>query len=448
MGDLADVAIGPSDPADLDLTTASAHLCGQPPLPGRTFFRRVERLEPGEIVEISPTTILRRRYWDLQWRPVLRLGGSREYAEVLREALFKVVSEYLPGSTSAITLSGGMDSTSVAAAAKAVAAPLQQTAIVWVSPEVPEADESAYARAVVDHLGLPAVELRGDLLWPFSAGPPCGVRQEPDLAHYPELWERTLATTSDLGARFLFTGAGGDNLFGGTVSAYPDLLLQGRWPELFRQIRQHLPQSEIGTVAVFRRMFVGAALRGWFGERDRRPPLWLTERARARVEELPRQNGGEGGFWPGRRLILAQLKARLPQVPIAQLQRRAGAHGIEFRHPLLDHRLMELAARLPPEQLVSGGERKFVLRNAMRGYLPESVISLRQKIIPLAIFDRGVERGRPVVERLLRDMMAADLGLVEPARLREGYEAYVAGTTRDGRFWQALTLEAWLRAYS
>lgn len=137
----------------------------------------------------------------------------------------------------------------------------------------------------------------------------------------------------------------------------------------------------------------------------------------------------------------------LPHV-MAQAAADAAGRGVELRHPLLDHRLLEFAASLPADQSFRGGESKTVVRNALRGLLPEEVVEQRGKVVPSAISRRGLaEREQGKIWPLLRDMRAAELGLVDEERLREGYRDYLAGDRRSGLFWYAVTLEAWLREH-
>lgn len=127
--------------------------------------------------------------------------------------------------------------------------------------------------------------------------------------------------------------------------------------------------------------------------------------------------------------------------------REAESHEIELLHPLLDHRMIEFAASLPTWQTHHGGERKILVREALRGILPTDVVDLRGKIYPSAICHRGLrEREKDRVWELLTDMRLADLGLVDQSRLRKTYEAYLEGA--DGtNFWYPLSAEAWLREY-
>lgn len=447
LGDVDHVLGSRPAVAELDVHAVAGHLTGPGPPPGRSFFRGVVAIEPGELVLVSSDAVVRRRYWRLEPPSLSRLGSDESYAERLRELLAEVVAGYVPAGAAGVTLSGGMDSTTVAAMLAQQMPERPAVAVPWIAPELPEADESPLSRAVARHLGMPLAEVRADLCWPLSTGLPAGTPDGPELTAYPDLWQATLRTAREKGVDALFTGASGDNLFGGVVSTYPDFLLTLRWVRLLRELREHLPHSRIGLAGITRRLIVGPIRHTWFGAGPL-PPSWLTLRARRAAQEI--RNGLPAPprlALPGRRLQLAQLFERLPALVGAQLGRHAADHGIELRQPLLDHRLVEFAAALPPDQLFRAGRWKHVLRNAMRDRLPPEVLALRHKIVPLPIFRRGLwERERERVGALFRDMRAADLGLVEPAALRDGYERYFARRGGDGRFWQALTLESWLRA--
>jgi len=125
----------------------------------------------------------------------------------------------------------------------------------------------------------------------------------------------------------------------------------------------------------------------------------------------------------------------------------ATSFGLQLRHPLLDHRLFELAARLPSTACYRAGYHKLVLRQLMRQRLPESVSATRDKTVPVALFHRGVRgEGRSKVWPLLHDMRADALGLVDQGRLRRAFQRYLDGED-DFTFWRAASLEDWLRRH-
>jgi asparagine synthase (glutamine-hydrolysing) len=428
---------------------AVAQINGLAPPEGETFYEGIRSLPPGSLLTVGRDTVKVERYWRPERRPLLRLSNDADYAEAFKALLFQVVADYLPPGRLGITLSSGLDSTSVAAAVRAVAPRHDAVAICWTAPELPEADESRYSLAVAARLGLPAIEVRADRLWPLctARGMRTG-RASPFRNYYTELWDETLGAARREGIATLFTGVSGDHLFGGNVFAYPDLFLTGRWLALVRQLRQHLPRSAFSLTGLLRRMLLGPIRAAYWPSRRLAAPVpWLAEAYRPLYDECLQAPIPERHLLPGRQQRLAALRdPLLPQIAeLSNLQ--AAEHGIELRHPLLDHRLFEFAASLPTDQTFRAAWRKVIVRNAMRGVLPDEVLDRFDKIYPTAIADRGLrEREQAKVWPLLTRMRAAELGFVDEGRLRDAYRAYLDG--KEGAlFWHTLTLEDWLRRY-
>lgn len=431
-----------------------AHMTGCAPLASETFYSSIHEIEPGGWLRLQAGNLRMGHYWRVQPQPLLKLSSDAEYAQALRELLFRVITEHAPTGEAGITLSSGLDSTSIAAVIRHCAPQTRLTALCWASPEVPVADESQFSAEVCSFLDIPSIQLRADIYWPMSGSD--GIRTfaaTPFTGYYPEIFDETLITASQKGIGVVFTGMSGDHLFGGNVFAYPDLLLTGRWLELARQIRYHLPRSTMGLslYQIIRGMILspirGAYLPGW--RIDASPPApWL----RPPYDELYRENFGHP---PQVRFMLPGRLGRLrllshPTLPYyaAVMNRQAASHGIEFRYPLLDHRLIEFAASLPSEQTFRASQRKIIVRNAMRGLLPSSVLEMWDKILPTEIFHRGLrEREQAKAWHLLTNMRAAEMGFVHEPTVRQAYQDYLSGKTDNTLFWHTLTLEDWLRRW-
>ena len=424
-----------------------AHLHGQAPPPGETFYSTIHALEPGELLTVGRTGLRTGRYWSLEPGPALKLGSDDSYAEAFREVFFPIVAEYLPGRDRpaekvGVTLSGGLDSTAVAAAVREVSPRTELTAVRGIAPELPEADESRLSAAVCRRLGSRDVTIRSDRYWPLRAetGPRTS-RSSPFVLFFTELWDATLRAARRGGVDCLFSGAGGDHLFGGN-GAYADLLLIGRGLGLGRRWDASLSE-------VLRGLVLGPIVRAYLTPRRDATPApvpWLGARSRSTSwrsssPEAPRS------LLPGRRQRLRLARNRCIVEAVEAVTRQASGAGIDLRHPLLDHRLAEFAVILPSDQSLRAGEPKHILRNAFRGYLPDEVLDRRYKIVPSTIADLGFrEREQAKVWGLMTDMRAADLGFVDEKRLRDGYREYLAGRSNT-RFWFAITLEAWLRQH-
>jgi asparagine synthase (glutamine-hydrolysing) len=407
-----------SSPPSPNPRAVAAHLQGRVPDPGETFYEGIQSVRPGETLVVNKEGIRHQLYWRIEPQPPLRLPDDEAYARALRERLFSIVAEYAPDGPVGVTLSSGLDSTSIAAALTHTEA--RPTAFTWTAPELPEADETAGALATARKLGYPVVTIAADQRWPLREEP-CPEPETPLFNYYTGLWEETFRKTRENGTTVLLSGFGGDYLFGGDVFSYPDLLLTGRWRRLGREIREHLPFSSLRLPGLLRRMVLA--------------PI---------VRSFPRPRG----LLPGRRARLRLLGDPFIPAVASLITTHAARHGIDFRHPLLDHRLLEFAASLPASQTFAAGRRKIILRNAVRDLLPAEVVERRDKIYPVAIVHRGLrERERARIQALMTDMRAARMGFVDEARLREEYRRYLAGATQSTLFWHSLTLEAWLRRY-
>ncbi|HEV7670204.1 MAG TPA: asparagine synthase-related protein [Thermoanaerobaculia bacterium] len=436
----------PESAAVLNETSVARQICGGIPDPGETFYRDVHAIEAGTILLVDSHRLVTRVYWRPEAASPLRLRSDADYAVMLRERLVSVVGEYLPDEPVGVTLSGGLDSTAVAAATRRRDPGRSLLAFSWAAPELPEADESALAAEVCRALGAAQVTIAADQEWPLRRALRLP-RSSPLVNSYSALWDETFRVVRSKGVRVLLSGLSGDNLVGGNVVSYPDLFWQGRWLRLAIGLVSHHRRFEADWYWLLRYQTLGPIARFLIPRRARGvPPAWLGPRLRelgsAPSPEVPRR------LLPGRRRRLEYLREPQLRVVAALATDQAAEHGIDFRHPWLDHRLFELAASFPSDQTFRGGSHKFVLRNALQGLLPDQVVGRLGKTYPSPIFDRGLrEREHEQARGLLTNMVAARMGFVVEAPLRAAYERYLAGETEDDLFWQSLTLEAWLRLH-
>jgi asparagine synthase (glutamine-hydrolysing) len=427
------------------------HLNGRPPVAGETFYDRICALAPAHILTAGPGGLKTNSYWEIKSQSTLKMP-SHEYVQAYLEVLQKVVKEYLPTCPVGITLSGGLDSTSIAATIRTVCPETDLTAFSLVSPELPEADESIEISEVCRLLNLRSVTIRADLCWPLSTANGVNTSIEsPFRFHYAENLYTMFNTMRQERIRLSFTGDRADLLFGGNISSYPDLLVTGRWFELARGLRGHYAQYEVSLPTLLRRNLISPLIHTYvptWNARSQAPVPWLGESHKdvyrsgfLKLSRCPRVP-------PARHQRLKLLKQlALPWIT-ENLNLLAADSAIELRNPFTDHRLIEFAARLPASQVYRAGQNKIIMRKAMRGILPEIILDRLDKIVPLAIFHRGGrEREQGKVFTLLKNMRAAELGLVDERCLLESYQRYLADHQNSTMFWYAITLEDWLRRY-
>jgi asparagine synthase (glutamine-hydrolysing) len=175
-----------------------------------------------------------------------------------------------------------------------------------------------------------------------------------------------------------------------------------------------------------------------FWPEDRSPVLGATEPLTAFTEAVPPLRAFES------RMMLLDLRSYLPDDILVKVDRAAMAASLETRVPLLDHRIVEFALRLPLQQKMRGGQGKWVLRQVLDRYVPRALVD-RPKMgfgIPIHAWLRGPLRGW--AEGLLDESRLRQAGLLDPAPVRRLWQEHLAGRNDWGyRLWPLLMFEAW-----
>jgi asparagine synthase (glutamine-hydrolysing) len=268
------------------------------------------------------------------------------------------------------------------------------------------------------------------------------------------------------GHRVLLTGLGGDEWLSGSDLHYADLLRSFRWFRLAGELvgRRAVPWVGFSPARVLRsgiRPLLLDALPSGVRQRLRqrragsRPFPWIPSAffRRARLDE--RLRAAAPPPWPthAQRDVWAANDSGFLQ-HVLEVEERYTAHlGLEQRHPLLDRRIVELALALPEEQRWRGSVTKFVLREAMRGLLPEAVRTRRSKAslghtLPRALLGRG---DAP----LFLDSSSARNGWIDGAVAERMYGEMSRQTLRDPwspaphalRLWMMYSVEVWANGW-
>ena len=147
------------------------------------------------------------------------------------------------------------------------------------------------------------------------------------------------------------------------------------------------------------------------------------------------------------RLLFADIKTYLVELLMKQDQ-MSMATSIESRVPFLDHKLVEFAATLPDQWKLNGWTTKRILRESMKGLLPDSILN-RPKMgfpVPFAGWTRGA--WNDVARDVLLDRRSRERGLIDPEAVDGLLADHAAGRTEGGdRVWSLLNLELWHRTF-
>lgn len=455
-GEPAVLLADPGVPRDQDETTLAAFFAARQPAPDATFFGAIRQVPPGCRVTLSAGGERRSSFW----RPDLRLLRPRSEAESVerfRELLGTAVRAQLraPG-PAAVLMSGGLDSTSVAAHAAREQARRGQPpvrAVSWRFQELAAADESAFAQAMMAAAGLDPVWIDGDGCWPLRGLDESTTdRSLPFDNPYRVLHAAAFSAAAAGGSRALLTGHFSDEMYHGIDAWWlRDALARGDWRAAARGVRDEIryrPRPDVWTPGWRRALAV--LLLGAAGERlrPRRPPAWLTPFAREALRHRPAQSSARSSARHPEQA--ATLLAPSALMGIAVEMRRARQHGVELRLPFRDRRLVEFALRLPADHLARPGWRKRLIWLAAEGWLPETVRLRRQMSDLGPLFARGIgERENGAVRRLLFGP-GPQLWrrFIDPAAL-EGFLG-TAGAGAPGLptliFWRCVAAELWARA--
>ncbi|MDQ1469075.1 MAG: hypothetical protein QOJ99_555, partial [Bryobacterales bacterium] len=261
------------------------------------------------------------------------------------------------------------------------------------------------------------------------------------------------------------SGEGGDELFGGYMTYRADKLAQPlRFvPELLRRAALRtahsvLPVSDakIGFEYKVKRWLEGSLLHP-----DEAHLFWNGSFSRAQKQALlPHSNGhhphqlfdtlptGDAVGFLNRYMLLDQLYY-LQDNLLYKVDRMSMAHSLEVRPPLLDHRIVEFAARLPERLKIRGANQKAILKKTMRGKLPDSILD-RKKAgldIPAHEWFRG-----PLLP-LLRDTVTPDAlrrtSLFDPDATEMLIRNHTEKRINAGyHLWGLLTLFLWLKRWN
>jgi asparagine synthase (glutamine-hydrolysing) len=441
----------PEIPPAPDREAVASFLALIPEDGSETFFQGIEKVRAGEMVTVTRDGLNAARWWRPALEP-LHLKTHGEYAEALREHFDRAVAVRLRGSDSAIAshLSGGLDSSTVAATAARLMAPSggRVTAFTAVPREGYEAkeiktsfiDEGPHAAEVaamypnMDHElvrngGSPVADL--DRLF--------FIYERPFLNLCNGVWmHRIMDVARERGHRVLLNGARGNMSFSyDGMPLLTQLLESGRLLSLAREswalIRNGTRVGTVGarTIGPFVPVPLWQAiarLRGG-GRKLTDYTAISAEAAEAfRIVERSAARGLDTSYRPRRDALEARLWS-LRRVDTGNYNKGAlGGWGIDVRDPTADRRLIEFCLTVPPDQYLRQGVRRALARTAFADRLPAKVVNERLKGYQAADWHEGLVAGREELRGELGRIEACGeaVGTVDHQAMRRLAEAMPA----------------------
>jgi asparagine synthase (glutamine-hydrolysing) len=453
----------PSVPRRLDEQTLSRYLADAWDDPDRTFFRDVHRLPAAHRMVFTAGGDRMERYWDIDPGRRLLYRDDRDYTAHFLDLFQRAVSDRLraPEGPAGILMSGGLDSTSVAAMARR-SVPRGGSpdlfSCSFVFPNLRQCDERAYIEATAEALALDSELVDAERLWVLGDPHAYQPRLEAPLLAWESSFREVLRRTRSRNARILLTGHGGDDLMAGSPSAYADRLLQGDLRVLLETIPHAASKGWSGWRTLYRYFgqplipeVIDGNVRRLLGKSPRpRIPEWIRPEFVHRsglaehLQSVPARPARKAAW---HEIYDEVVRLRGWEPAVHWYTSNASPFGIEVRHPFLDRRLVELMLAIPSRLRSQPGCYKPFLRRAVDGLLPEKVRSRADKTALSSFFYfslRQKEQGK--IEQLLAAPLSDEIGILDAVKLREAFRAWQNDSTPES-LWPALTFEIWLRKF-
>jgi asparagine synthase (glutamine-hydrolysing) len=451
-----------------------------------SIYEGIYKLLPGCLLSLDTNQLGARAlpepraYWSLE--QVVERGVAQPFTGTVEEAadlLELRLREAVAGQMVADVplgafLSGGVDSSAVVALMQAQSSRPVRTFSIGFSE--PDYDEARYAKRVAAHLGTAHTEL--------YVTPQEALAVVPNL---PQIYDEPFGDSSQIPTFLVsqlarrhvtvsLSGDAGDELFGG-YNRY-------RWGETIRRRVGWLPQAGRNALCGAIQGVPPGAWDGVMGALSFALPQRLRPKAAGdKLHKLARLLSRDSeaelyealvSHWsadlvrgvrqatatwtlrtlperlrtlPERMMYLDAL-GYLPDDILVKLDRASMAVSLESRVPLLDHRVVELAWRLPLEMKIHGGQSKWLLRRVLYRYVPRELIE-RPKMgfsIPLDSWLRGPLRDW--AESLLDPARLAREGFFQPEPIRKRWAEHLSGARNwQHHIWGVLMFQAWLERW-
>ncbi len=441
----------------------------------RSIYTGIHKLEPGHILTLKANREPQKSiYWNIS--EVIQQGRTealelqdQEAIDMLDNLLEDAVGRRMIADVPlGAFLSGGIDSATVVALMQKHGSSTARTFTIGFDDT--DYDEARHARMLAKHLGSEHTELY------------VGADQARDvIPSLPAMYDEPFADSSQIPTFLVsrmtrqhvtvaLSGDGGDELFAG-YNRYQTAELLRRWTSpvkdplrkwliavlkslspatwdhllcfLRKGKKRFYPGHKLHHLAmilnagpgnIYRELISdwndpGALVRG---AADHGDILW----AAARTGLLDH---------PVEQLQYLDILNYLPDDILTKVDRASMATSLEARTPLLDHRVVEFAWRLPMHYKIRGQDRKWLLRQVLYKYVPQQLVDRRKTGFKIPVGDWLGDSLRDWAEHLLDEKRLTEEGFLDPQMVRERWDAHLSGHSNwRGSLWNVLMFQAWL----
>jgi len=374
----------------------------------RTLFAGIQSLPPGHTLTCDGQGVSVQRWWDLSFddrtsAPDNEEAYTQQLDELLRESVRLRLRSDVPFGA---FLSGGIDSSMIVALmSEMLDEPVKTFSIGFEGP----GDELPYARLVArkfrtDHHEIVIkcrdyIDMVEEVIW----------HMDQPIADQATVATHMLSRLAAEHVKMVLTGEGGDELFagyaryGGERFAPLFNFLPSSARSLAIAVGNHLPGMRRAKLALYALCQPDETARftNWFPlfNRDLKNAVWSQD---SRNDNNGYRTDGVFGqhlsrtdaTHPLNRMLYVDTKLWLPDFLLLRGDKLSMSNSLEARVPLLDHKLAEFAASLPPQLKLKGRTHKYLLKKVARKYLPPEIIARKKQGFPIPMTEwfRGEAR--------------------------------------------------------
>lgn len=431
-----------------------------------TLFAGVKRLPPGHTLVWRDGKIDIREFWDLEFEPKHEARSDAEYIDEWRELFRESVKLRLMADVPlGMFLSGGIDSSAIAAIMSTMAdGPIKTFSVAFNERE---ANELEYARLVAGKFRTDHHEVVVTPEQFFETLPKLVWHEDEPIGFIASVPLYFVSKLAEQHVKVVLTGEGADE----TLAGY------GRYSKALRLLEMGQRYESL-TPAFMRDAVRGgvATLPGALNRKLSRTFLTresdieslffdnfavfpraiqnqlFADQTRDRLENANPYSKLNALLGRGDaedtldKLLYADTKTYLHELLMKQDQMSMAA-SIESRVPFLDHKLVEFTARMPREMKLRGGTTKWVLREAMKGILPNEILD-RPKMgfpVPVGRWFRG--QFKSVIDEYVLGGRAMSRGIFAASAVRQLVAEHNSGMNHDERLWALVNFEIWHRTF-
>jgi asparagine synthase (glutamine-hydrolysing) len=343
-------------------------------------FADIHRLPPAHRLEWTPEGMRIERYWTLTIPEIVRRRRQRDYIEAFMDVFRRAIADRLRTDKVVVSLSGGMDSASLAATMMPLLAhrspPTAVHAVTAVYDRLIPDQERHYAGLVARHLGIPIEFVAGDDLECFGPEWDTAAAQHPEPAErgvpLPAVCAQRLAAYG----RVVLSGEGGDEVVSAPYQYFHTLLQERRYVRFLADYgRDSVARPGFRLLEVWRRLHHRA--NGSAAQEAKRAPEmpgWIQLDMVQRLHLRSRWDR----YWNAPRSSdsatprgYAVISGWVLSDALSSYDGYGSRTGVESRFPFLDLRVIETAWATPT---IPFRYYKFLLRSAMEGNMPKQVL--------------------------------------------------------------------------